>query len=189
MLTARRDNYVARTFSHMARARLDHAVSRSADLEFLGSEKWEMRCAHDLCLSMKMPLPDPMRVEVWQMADCACLHSLALLSSTCQSGPSALRHGLGQNRCIVVVCTVVIMIVMGYGYRVRVQDHCRPSALTSRALPVQACGRWPLHVVPVGRVRGGRHLQGQAHDVRGRHGTSLRVPARRGHRPEVTTHS
>ena len=90
MLTARRDNYVARTFSHMARARLDHAVSRSADLEFLGSEKWEMRCAHDLCLSMNMPLPDPMHVEVWQMADCACLHSLALPSS--QSGPSALRQ-------------------------------------------------------------------------------------------------
>ncbi len=43
LFTARRDNYVARTFSHMARARLDHAVSRSADLEQLGSEKWEMR--------------------------------------------------------------------------------------------------------------------------------------------------
>ena len=45
MSTARRDNYVARTFSHMARARLDHAVSRSADAELLESEKWEMRSA------------------------------------------------------------------------------------------------------------------------------------------------
>ncbi len=51
LLTARRDNYVARTFSHMARARLDHAVSRSADLELLESEKWEMRYAHHLCHS------------------------------------------------------------------------------------------------------------------------------------------
>ncbi len=49
LLTARRDNYVARTFSHMARARLDQAVSRSADLELLESEKWEMRCARHLC--------------------------------------------------------------------------------------------------------------------------------------------
>lgn len=45
MSTARRDNYVARTFSHMARARLDHAVSRSTDAELLESEKWEMRSA------------------------------------------------------------------------------------------------------------------------------------------------
>ena len=60
LLTARRDNYVARTFSHMARARLDHAVSRSADLELLESEKWEMRCAHDPCLSMTVCLSSPM---------------------------------------------------------------------------------------------------------------------------------
>ena len=52
LLTARRDNYVARTFSHMARARLDHAVSRSADLELLESEKWEMRYACHLCSSL-----------------------------------------------------------------------------------------------------------------------------------------
>ena len=50
LFTARRDNYVARTFSHMARARLDHAVSRSADLGQLGSEKWEMRYFHSFKL-------------------------------------------------------------------------------------------------------------------------------------------
>lgn len=37
---------MARTFSHMARARLDHAVARhTAEAEALEGEKWEMRRA------------------------------------------------------------------------------------------------------------------------------------------------
>ena len=35
---------MARTFSHMARARLDHAVARhTAEAEAVEGEKWEMR--------------------------------------------------------------------------------------------------------------------------------------------------
>lgn len=45
MLGKRRNSYLAQTLSHVARAKLDHAVSRaSEDLESaLAGEKWEMR--------------------------------------------------------------------------------------------------------------------------------------------------
>ena len=83
LLTARRDNYVARTFSHMARARLDHAVSRSADLELLKSEKWEMRCAShqqcDQCCCNGVPYQKAcMWAQSWSVL-CLDQNSLALL--------------------------------------------------------------------------------------------------------------
>ena len=74
VFTARRDNYVARTFSHMARARLDHAVSRSADLELLESEKWEMRWGdHPFCPILNnvisRPYTQPLSVYLLYKAD------------------------------------------------------------------------------------------------------------------------
>jgi hypothetical protein len=40
----RRDSYLARTLSNMARVRLDHAIALAAEKDG-PPEKWEMRCA------------------------------------------------------------------------------------------------------------------------------------------------
>lgn len=40
----RRDSYLARTLSNMARVRLDHAMALAAEKDG-PPEKWEMRCA------------------------------------------------------------------------------------------------------------------------------------------------
>ena len=60
---------MARTFSHMARARLDHAVARSAEAEALEGEKWEMRrapapCPLGWCPSQYHQRQHPMSVQV-----------------------------------------------------------------------------------------------------------------------------
>lgn len=45
MAKQRRDSYLARTLSNLARAKLDHAVAVAADKGNGPPQKWEMRCA------------------------------------------------------------------------------------------------------------------------------------------------
>ncbi len=49
----RRDCYLARTLSNLARAKLDHAVALAAEKDG-PPEKWEMRCVLILALSVSL---------------------------------------------------------------------------------------------------------------------------------------